>query len=331
MSVSIVATLYRSAEHLEAFHRRATAAARALDERYELVLVNDGSPDESLDMAAALARRDPAVKVIDLSRNFGHHKAMMTGLAHATGDHIFLIDSDLEEDPELLSHFHEEMQRTQADVVFGVQARRKGGAVERFTGALYYRLFNALSSHPIPPNLLTVRLMTRRYLNALLDHRERELNIGGLWAITGFRQHAVVVTKHSSGATTYDLRRKVGHLVDSVTSFSNKPLVFIFYLGTTISVLASIAAAVLIARRVFFGVLLAGWPSLIVSVWLLGGLTLLCLGILGIYLAKVFTETKQRPYTIIRQIIGRGLAASSDDLPRSEPTVSNREELRIRA
>lgn len=332
MSLSIVATLYRSADTVEPFYTRMSAAAQKLGEPYELVLVNDGSPDDSLAIALRIASRDPAVKIVDLSRNFGHHRAMMTGLAHASGDRVFLIDSDLEEDPELLDEFDKEMKQRDVDVVFGVQRRRKGGTIERVTGSMFYTIFNALSTHRIPPSLLTVRLMSRRYVDALLEHREREITIGGLWAITGFAQHPVVVTKHSRGTTSYDLRRKVWHLVDSITAFSNKPLVMIFYLGIAISTLAGAAAALLIVRRIFFGVLLMGWPSLIVSVWLLGGITLLCLGIIGIYLSKIFLETKQRPPSIVRQVTGVGLGAADDRATRDADRKSGeRGGVRLRA
>jgi putative glycosyltransferase len=302
MKLSVVSTLYRSAAHLDEFHRRASAEAAGRPSEYEIVLVNDGSPDDSLTRALALQRSDPHLRIVDLSRNFGHHKAIMTGLAHARGDLVFLIDSDLEEDPELLSVFLAERERTGADVVFGVQQRRKGSLFERLSGEAFFRLFNLLSSYPLPRNLSTVRLMTRRYLDALLRHQERETVISGLWAITGFEQVAVPVVKRSRGASSYSLSGRIVHLVNAVTAFSDRPLVFVFYLGFGISSLAGLAAVYLIVRRVFFGVLLAGWPSVIVSVWLLGGLTLFALGIIGIYLSRIFIETKQRPYTIVRQL-----------------------------
>ncbi len=302
MKLSVVSTLYRSAAHLDEFHRRASAEAAGQPSEYEIVLVNDGSPDDSLTRALALQRSDPHLRIVDLSRNFGHHKAIMTGLAHARGDLVFLIDCDLEEDPELLSVFLAERERTGADVVFGVQQRRKGSLFEQLSGEAFFRLFNLLSSYPLPKNLSTVRLMTRRYLDALLRHQERETVISGLWAITGFEQVSVPVVKRSRGASSYSLSGRILHLVNAVTSFSDRPLVFVFYLGFAISALASLAALYLVVRRVFFGVLLAGWPSVIVSIWLLGGLTLFALGIIGIYLSRIFMETKQRPYTIVRQL-----------------------------
>lgn len=305
MRLSIVTTLYRSAGSLAEFHQRISRAAAALTDSYEIILVNDGSPDESAQIALKLLDADPSVRIVDLSRNFGHHKAMMTGLSYARGDLVFLIDSDLEEDPELLASFDGTLQSERAEVVYGVQESRKGGIVERVSGWLYFKAFNLLSDHPIPENLLTVRLMTRRYVTALLSHRERETTIAGLWAITGFKQVAQVVRKHNKGATTYTPARKLAVLVNSITSFSDRPLVFIFYSGLAIGGASSSAAVYLVIRRLFFGVALPGWPSLIVSVWLLGGLMLMAIGIVGIYLSRVFIETKQRPYTIVSHVYER--------------------------
>src|SRR3954454_18385417 len=151
MRLSIVTTLYRSEMSLREFHQRISVAAAPLGD-YEIVYVNDGSPDESLRLALELFHGDRHVRVIDLSRNFGHHKAMMTGLAHARGDFVFLIDSDLEEDPELLPAFAEVLREANAEVVYGVQQRRRGDFVERWSGWLFFKIFNALSEHAIPEN-----------------------------------------------------------------------------------------------------------------------------------------------------------------------------------
>jgi putative glycosyltransferase len=305
MELSVVATLFRSAPHLEEFYERASRAARALTEDYEILLVNDGSPDDSLERAVALYERDPRVRVVDLSRNFGHHKAMMTGLVHARGDLVLLIDSDLEEEPELLTAFRRTLEESQADVVYGVQGERKGRILERWSGALFFTVFKLLSDHPLPRNVVTARLMTRRYVQALVAHDERETTIAGLWVITGFKQVPLAIRKHSRSPTTYGLGRKLVLVVNAVTSFSDRPLIFIFYLGCAIMLLSSMGAVYLVVRRLFFGVLLGGWPSLIVSIWLLGGITIFCLGIVGIYLSRVFMETKRRPYTIVRHIYER--------------------------
>src|SRR5262249_38897490 len=302
MDLSIVSTMYESAPYLREFHARVSAAAASLTSDFEIILVNDGSPDDSLTLASEIARSDPRLRIVDLSRNFGHHMAMMTGLAHARGDVVLLIDCDLEEPPEILKDFHGERLRTGADVVYGVQAQRKGSRLERLTGTIYYKLYNLLSLEPIPENLITARLMTRRYVASLIAHREREVHIAGLWATTGFRQVPFSVAKTSRGITTYNIVRRFAMLVTAVTSFSNRPLVWIFYVGVFLLAVSAGAALCLAIRVVLFGSLLAGWASLMVSIWLLGGLSLFCAGLFGIYLSKVFTEVKRRPYTIIRAV-----------------------------
>ena len=151
MDLSIVTALYLSAPYLEEFYTRVSAAAQKITDDYEVIFVNDGSPDQSLDIAIALYEEDKRVRVIDLSRNFGHHKAIMTGLAHARSDLVFLLDCDLEEEPEWLEKFYDEFKTSDADVVYGVQQTRKGAFFERITGILFYKMFNLLSPHPMPP------------------------------------------------------------------------------------------------------------------------------------------------------------------------------------
>jgi putative glycosyltransferase len=303
MKLSIVATLYQSAPYIDEFYVRASAAGKELvGEEYEIVLVNDGSPDNSLDMAIKLTEQDSHVVVVDLSRNFGHHKAMMTGLAHAKGELVFLIDSDLEEEPEWLLSFGERMKQEQCDVVYGKQERRRGNWFHRWSGQWFYLLFNALSGLTLPENIVTARLMTRRYVDALLSHQEREVLIAGLWYITGFDQSSQVIKKHSTSQTTYTLRRKLSLLVNSVTSFSNAPLVGIFYIGVFISLFTLVYVAYLVMNWLFLAKPMSGWTSVIASIWLLGGMVISFIGVVGIYLSKIFSETKQRPYTIVRQI-----------------------------
>jgi putative glycosyltransferase len=305
MNLSIVATLYQSAPHIETFHRRITSAARQLTDDYEIVFVNDGSPDNSLQEAVELTESDRRVVVVDLSRNFGHHKAIMTGLAQAQGERVFLIDSDLEEEPEWLISFAEQMARDRCDVVYGVQSRRKGGIVERWSGRIFYRFFRALTGINLPEDVVTARLMTRRYVDALLRFDEREVFLAGLWHITGFDQRSQIVQKRSSSETTYTLRHKMAVLVNSVTSFSNAPLVGVFYVGVAISLVAGIYIVYLVFFWAFLAKPLSGWTSVMASIWLMGGLIISFIGVVGIYLSKVFSETKRRPYTIIRQIYGK--------------------------
>jgi putative glycosyltransferase len=313
MKLSIVTTLYKSAPYVGEFHRRASSAAQGITDDYEIVMVDDGSPDDSLAIACAIAKVDSRVRVVELSRNFGHHKALMTGLDHAHGELCFLIDSDLEENPELLSTFLEKLQASGADVVYGYQEDRKGGFGERLTGYIAYWLFRLLIAFPVPRNHITVRLMRRDYVDSLLMHRERQAVIGGLWLITGFKQIGIAVDKTSRGPSTYSLLHRWRMLIESVTSFSERPLVAIFYLGIIISMLSLVIGLVLLIRRLFMGQVLAGWTSVMISVWFLGGLLILCVGVVGIYISKIFIETKNRPYSIVRKIHRQDAARAADD------------------
>jgi putative glycosyltransferase len=310
--LSIVTTMYRSAGFLEEFYARASIAAAAVSSSYEFVFVNDGSPDESLAAALRLRDRDSRVRIVDLSRNFGHHKAMMTGLARARGELVFLIDCDLEEDPQWLVQFHEAMTRSGADVVYGVQSSRKGNLFERLTGTLFFYLFNRMLADPLPSNVVTARLMTRRYVQALVQHRDRELCLAGLWVITGFDQRPFEISKGDRGGSSYTARRRISVAVNAVTSFSNRPLIYIFYIGVAVMLLSALMGGVLVYQSVTHGIGVPGYASLMVSLWFLGGLTIFCLGIIGIYLAKVFTESKDRPYTIVRAEYG---GHESDEQP----------------
>lgn len=303
MKLSIVTTLYYSAPYLQQFYQRICAACAEITHDFEITLINDGSPDDVLQIAIRIAETDPRVKVVDLSRNFGHHKAAMTGLAYAEGDWVFLIDVDLEEEPELLLPFWAELQQNPtADVVYGVQDNRKGGFFERFSGDLYYRAFNALSSYKMPANLLMARLMSRRYVDALLLYRESELDIGGLWILAGFEQIPLTVHKHSKPTTTYSLRRKIALTIRSITAFSNKPLLYIAALGVIILGLSFLYLLYTIYVYLFIGTPPSGFTTIALSIWFLGGLTIFSLGVIAIYLSVIFTETKNRPYTIVRQI-----------------------------
>ena len=303
MKLSIVTTLFNSEKYIKDFHQRASAVAQKLvDDDFEIIFVNDGSPDRSLEVAVKLTTCHQNVTVIDLSRNFGHHKAMMTGLNYASGELVFLIDSDLEEEPEWLIDFNNQMKKDQCDMIYGVQDNRRGEILERITGSLFYKLFRLLTQINQPDNIVTARLMTRRYVKALISHEEREINIGGLWITTGFKQTNRIVSKHSSSPTSYSFGRKLGHLVNAITSFSSLPLVFIFYSGLFISSTSVIYILYLCLRYILLSQAPSGYTSLISSIWLFSGLIIFFNGVQGIYLSKIFSEVKRRPNTIVRKI-----------------------------
>ncbi len=304
MKISVVTTLYNSAPYVTEFVNRARAELTKLTDDYEILLVDDGSPDDSLRIALTLLPTEPHLRIVELSRNFGHHKAIMTGLEHATGDLIFLIDVDLEEPPELLGEFFQTLQSEKQDVVFGFQKTRKGALLERLGGHLAWRFLNLFLPVKIPYHHSTIRLMTRDYVNALVQHKEHKTAIGGLWVMTGFKQQGVEFRKGSRGQTSYSVSRRLVALLDSITSFSELPLFIIFYTGCVVILGSMIMGVLLIVRRLN-GYLLEGWASTIVLITFFGGLTVFSIGVVGLYVSRIFIETKGRPYTLIRKIHGQ--------------------------
>jgi putative glycosyltransferase len=301
MRISVVATLYNSSLYIPDFCARVAAEARKITADYEIVLVDDGSPDDSLAVALAEAARDPAIKIVELSRNFGHHKAMMTGLENAQGDLVFLIDSDLEEPPELLGRFYDTLEAEGMDVVYGYQRARKGGVTERLGGSLVWWFLNMLLPIKIPHNHSTVRLMRRNYVQALIQHKERMTAIGGLWVLTGFKQRGLEFEKGFRKVTSYRLGKRLVVLLDSVTSFSELPLFLVFYLGCAVLMISFVIGCYLLYAKLS-GQILSGWVSTIFSIWFCGGLAVFSIGVVGLYVSRIFIETKGRPYTLIRKI-----------------------------
>lgn len=303
MKLSIVASLYCSAPYIQEFCARCGRAARELvGEDYEIVLVNDGSPDTSLEIAIHHANLDKHLKVIDLSRNFGHHRAMMAGLEHANGDRIFLLDADLEELPEWLPEFWTEMDKTRADVIYGVQSARKGNWFERISGATYYKIFAWLSDLSLQKNQVTARLMTQRFKNALLQFQERNIVFNCLVELAGYKQIPHYIVKGHTSPTTYTLQRKFSLVLNTLTSFSAKPLSILFYSGILIFFISILMACWFLIKNLVWGIAIEGWTSLMLSVWILGGFIISQIGLCSLYIAKIFIETKKRPPYIVRDI-----------------------------
>ena len=303
VDLSIVTTLYYSENELKEFHVRATRAASEITEDFEIVYVNDGCPQQSLQIAREFLRTEPRTVVVDLSRNFGHHRAMMTGLQQSVGRHVFMIDSDLEEQPELLHDYWRALSTTpSADSVYGIQGNRKGAFFERVSGRIWYLIFALLSSVQYPANGVTARLMTRRYVDALLQFSETELELWGIFALVGFEQKELLVSKGSKGTSTYSLRKKISIAVNSITSFSSAPLTGMFLFGSLITAGSFLFVIYLIGRKLLFNSIIAGWTSTLASIWLIGGLIIFSIGLVGIYLSKIFLEIKRRPLTIIRKV-----------------------------
>ena len=306
VELSVVTMLFRSEPWVAEFHRRAAAAAEAITPSFEIVYVDDGSPDGAAGEVRRIIAADPRAVLVSLSRNFGHHHAAVAGLAHARGRRVFIIDSDLEEHPEWLAAFAEEQARTGADVVYGVDEGPRAGAPRRLAGGVFWKVFNLLSEVEVPRNPCTARLMSRRYVDALLTLPEKNVFLAGSYAWLGFPQAPVTVAKTvRPGRSAYTLRRRLSLGVDAVTSFSAYPLRLIFFSGLVISTTALVAGSFLVLRKLANPANVdPGWAGIIVSIWFLGGLNIAFLGVIGIYLSKIFLEAKNRPLFVVRGVEG---------------------------
>jgi putative glycosyltransferase len=314
MKLSIVTSLYRSAPYIREFQRRSLEAIRASGaSSYEIIFVNDGSPDDSLAIAKSIAEGDANVTVIDLSRNFGQHRAIFAGLEQSTGDFIFVIDSDLEEDPEWLPLFLSELQTRGGDVVYGYNTNIKRGYVYSLCRQIFYKTLNLLSSAEVPENVCNARVMSRRYVNALLQFREREIFMAGIWHMAGFEQHAVKVVKHDTSPTTYSFIKLGSMFINAITAFSTRPLVAISATGIGLSLVACSYVAFIVYRKLIHGIAVEGWASVMAAVLMIGGISLFFNGIMAIYIAKIFIEVKQRPLAIVREIYSQSDSTCSKE------------------
>lgn len=304
MYLSIVTTLYRSSQYLEEFYNRISKEAEKITEDYEIIFVDDGSPDDGLSKVIKIGEKDHHIKVIELSRNFGHHKAIMTGLDHANGDYVFLIDCDLEEDPELLGKFWEVLNNDNQnfDTVYGIQKKRKGYLFEKVSGWLFYKMFNFFSEVKIPENFLTIRLMKKKYVQNLLAFKEKQLVFSILTVLNGFKAKEIIVSKKNLSISTYNFLTKFNLLLDIITASTPKILKLSFYLGLFITINSVFSILYLIYKKLMLDTVQDGWVSLIVVIFFFGGLILLFIGILGLYISEIFHEVKNRPLTIIKNI-----------------------------
>lgn len=306
MQLSIVTTLYGSEQYIQKFYEKCMAIRGLSDfTSVEVIFVDDGSPDASNRIARNLVENQSNVNLIELSRNYGHHQAMLEGLSHADGDLIFLIDSDLEEDPAWFTEMFGELKQQKLEVVYAVQSnRRKGFILGDWLASIFYRLFRLLTGINQPDNIMTCRLMTKNYLTGLLQFKEREVNIGGLFLHAGYRQRAMEFNKRSSSPTTYRLAHKVNHFVNAVTSFSALPLYISFYLGSLFTCLSLAYTIYLFFKSFTVGDVSAGYWSTIISIWFFSSVQLMFIGILGIYLSKIYLEVKGRPRVLVADKIG---------------------------
>jgi len=306
-ALSVVIPCYNEAACLELLHARVAAAARAaVGDDHEIVLINDGSRDDSWPVMQRIAAADPRVVAINLSRNHGHQLALTAGLDLCAGEQILIIDADLQDPPELLADMRAAMTAQAADVVYAVRRKRQGETIfKKATAAIFYRVLDRVTDTPIPLDTGDFRLMSRRALDAFLSLPEQARFIRGMVAWVGFRQVPFPYDRaeRHAGETNYPLGKMVRLAFDAVTGFSTAPLRFASHVGLALTG-ASLLLLVYIGIGFFTGSAVQGWTSTMLVVVLLGAVQMFVLGMIGEYLGRLYVESKRRPLYLVADIAG---------------------------
>lgn len=313
--LSVVAPAYNEEQTIAEFYERTRSALSELP--FELVMVDDGSSDTTPEILDRIASADDRVKVITLSRNFGHQEALTAGLDHASGDAVVMMDADLQDPPELIAEMLEHWRRG-SDVVYAVRQARAGETrLKLATARWFYRLFAKLAQIELPQNAGDYRLLDRRALEALQSMRERNRFLRGMTVWVGFTQTAVSYERDPrfAGETKYTPRKMVRFSLDAISSFSNVPLQLATIFGFVFSAVAFLAIPVAIAFKIA-GQFVPGVTTLLLVVLLLGGIQLITVGVIGEYLGRVYEEVKRRPLYIVKD---RRNMSGIPDAPDAEP------------
>jgi dolichol-phosphate mannosyltransferase len=309
--ISVVVPCYNEEEVLGRLYERVSAAAEAWQEPFEVILVDDGSDEGTWQAVHDIHRRDPRWKALRFSRNFGHQTAVSAGLARAKGQAVIVLDADLQDPPEELERFVAKW-REGYEVVYGVRRKRKEGLIKRLCYRFFYRILAGISSTPIPLDSGDFCLMDRKVVELLKSMPERNRFVRGLRAWVGFRQIGVEYQRQAreAGQPQYTFRKLVRLAVDGIFSFSTWPLRLATRLGLLVSTVAFLGAVLHLLQKLCAPLLpevlqpVKGFPTTVIAILFLGGVQLICLGIIGEYIGRIYDEVKGRPSWIVRETLG---------------------------
>lgn len=300
--ISVVIPAYNEAGNIRLIAQKIAGQLADIDS-YEIIFVDDGSADSTLEEIKDVAKGDSSVKFISFSRNFGHQRALKAGLDHAAGDCVISMDADLQHPPELITDLIKKW-REGYDVVYTVRKDMEGvGFFKKTTSKIFYRLINRISDVDIPLGAADFRLLDKKVVSELRQFKENSLFIRGLVAWLGYKQTGIEYKTQSrhSGSSKYTLRKMFSFAVHGFTSFSIVPLRISIVFGFFISLCAFLYTAYALITKFYVQTAIPGWTSILISVLFLGGIQLICLGLIGEYLGKMFIETKNRPNYVIKE------------------------------
>ena len=303
--ISIVTPVFDEHENVEVLYQRLVAVMEAAEPQFEIVLVDDGSRDGSLDLMHGLAAQDARVVVVELARNFGHQVAISAGLDYARGDAVIVMDADLQDPPEVLPRFIEKW-REGHDVVYAVRERRKEGPVKQLAYKLFYRVLQRIANIQIPLDSGDFCIMDRRVVDLLAGMPERNRFVRGIRSWVGLDQIGLAYERQArhAGREKYTFSRLVYLALDGLVSFSFVPLRMISILGFIVSVISILMAVSYAIQKVTVGLNPPGFATTIVAIFFLAGIQLITIGVIGEYVGRIFEEVKRRPLYVVRQVTG---------------------------
>lgn len=306
MVVSVVIPVLNEERNVRELHRRLIRVLEAERADFEIIFVNDGSGDATRSILRELHDQDERVKSVHLARNFGHQAAISAGLRAASGDAVVAMDGDLQDAPELLPDFLERW-RAGYEVVYAVRAHRAESLLMRLAYKVFYRTLQRISQVPLPLDSGDFSLMDRRVVNIINEMPERIRFVRGMRSWVGFRQTGVAQARDErfAGEPKYTSWKLVRLALDGFVGFSYRPLQMASVFGVAVSVIALLLSITLVALKIVHGIPLVGWTSLIVAVLFLGGVQLICVGILGEYVGRIYDEVRQRPSYVVADVFGK--------------------------
>jgi len=302
---SIVIPVLNEEKVLNELYKRLTKVMTDIGESYEIIFINDGSTDNSLKIMKQLHTHDKRIKIIDFSRNFGHQIAITAGIDFTSGDAVITIDADLQDPPEVIPDLIKKWKEGY-EVIYGIREKRKGeNFFKKITALIFYRLINKMTMINMPPDSGDFRLIDKKVVNNLKNIRENNRYVRGLTYWIGFKQIGVPYErdKRFAGKSKYPIKKLFKLAYDAIFSFSNFPLKIATYFGFIVSFLSFLYLIYALIIKLFTNSVIHGWTSLMISILFLGGVQLICLGIIGEYIARINDEVKKRPLYIIKEII----------------------------
>ncbi len=325
--LSVVVPCFNEEDGLRETNSRLVAVLEGITPKFEIIYVDDGSTDSTADLLREMQVHESRVRAVRFSRNFGHQIAITAGLEHSRGDAVVVIDGDLQDPPEVIRDFFQKWLDGH-DVAYGVRVEREGEtAFKRGTAKLFYRFINRLSDTAIPLDTGDFRLMDRGVVDALLAMPERDRFVRGMVSWLGFSQVAVPYRRapRFAGDTKFSLFKMLRFATDGIVSFSTLPLRLATWIGFTASGIALVEILIALYDRLFTNGLVRGWTSTVIAVWFVGGVQLICMGIIGEYVGRIYGESKRRPLYVVRERMGfDGTDAAGALRPRSGMAATGR-------